>query len=223
MLSSFRIRTSNAFHALGHVKRYSTPIEAISKAGETSGAAPGALRPHLNIPVNPNHGLYAFFRKREKDGKVIHDTFEDESGLRDVFGRAWSAAELRRKGFRDLHTLWYVLLRERNLIATQLESYRRASVPRGIVESVEKRAYQCRKSMARIKYVINERRLAYEGALKIHAKKMEQAAKQEGEREKGNSADVQHREREAQKVSPPPPVSEAAQTTVDSLLQRSTT
>jgi len=36
--------------------------------------------------VNPNHGLYAFFRKREKDGKVIHDPFEDEPGLQDVFG-----------------------------------------------------------------------------------------------------------------------------------------
>ena len=53
--------------------------------GETSGA-PGALRPHLNIPVNPNHGLYAFFRKREKDGKIIHDSLEDNSGMQDVFG-----------------------------------------------------------------------------------------------------------------------------------------
>ena len=161
-------------------------------------------------------------------------------------GRAWSAAELRRKSFRDLHTLWYVLLRERNLVATQFESYRRASVPRGIVGSVEKRAYQvrrrgrlycvffsvwdssfdsvsslskCRKSMARIKYVINERRLAYEGALKIHAQKMEQAAKEERERE--NSADLQHQEREAGKVASP--ASEAAQAAVDSLLQRPTT
>lgn len=154
--------------------------------------APGALRPHLNIPVNPNHGLYAFFRKREKDGKVTHDPLEDDAGLRDVFGRAWSAAELRRKSFRDLHTLWYVLLRERNLIASQMESYRRADVARGIVGNVEKRAFQCRKSMARIKYVINERRLAYEGAMKIHAETLEQAVK-----EKGNSADAIHQEREA--------------------------
>jgi large subunit ribosomal protein L47 len=58
-------------------------MEATSEAGETSGA-PGALCPHLNIPVNP--GLYAFFRKREKDGSVTHDPFEDESGLQDVFG-----------------------------------------------------------------------------------------------------------------------------------------
>ncbi|OBZ72025.1 hypothetical protein A0H81_07370 [Grifola frondosa] len=33
------------------------------------------------------------------------------------------------------------------------------------------RAFQCRKIMARIKYVINERRRAYEGATKIFAEK----------------------------------------------------
>lgn len=32
---------------------------------------------------------------------------------------------------------------------------------------------QCRKTMARIKYVINERRVAYEGALEIHNKQRE--------------------------------------------------
>src|ERR1700741_2520675 len=87
MLSSIRARTSNAIRVLGHVRRYSTPIEATPKASETSGA-PGALRPPLNIPVNPNHGLYAFFRKREKDGNVTHDFVEDESGLSDVFGES---------------------------------------------------------------------------------------------------------------------------------------
>jgi len=200
------MRTSNAVRALGHVRRYSTPIDITPQAGETSGA-PGALRPHLNIPVNPNHGLYAFFRKRETDGKVTHDPLEDDAGLRDIFGRAWSAAELRRKSFRDLHTLWYVLLRERNLIATQMESYRRVSISPGLVESVEKRDFQCRKSMARIKYVINERRLAYEGAIKIHAEKSEQAAKKATETETERvvvSDDSSHSsERHPQKVPPP--------------------
>jgi large subunit ribosomal protein L47 len=59
-------------------------------------------------------------------------------------GRAWSAAELRRKSFRDLHTLWYVLLRERNLIATQMESYRRSSIAPGMVVNVHNRGYQVR-------------------------------------------------------------------------------
>ena len=82
--------------------------------------------------------------------------------------------------------------------------------------------------MARIKYVINERRLAYEGAMKIHAEKVEQAAKEKRERaakkkgaetEKADSgADVIHQK---EKVSSP--VSEATQSAVDGLLQRSTT
>ena len=75
--------------------------------------------------------------------------------------------------------------------------------------------------MARIKYVINERRLAYEGAMKIHAEKVEQAAKEnKTETERVDSA--VHQESEAQKVSPSPPPSEATQAAVDSLLQRST-
>jgi large subunit ribosomal protein L47 len=85
MLSSLRSCTLNTFRATRNARRYSTPVDSVSKVGETTGA-PGALRPHLNIPVNPNHGLYAFFRAREKDGKVIHDTLEDSSGLQDVFG-----------------------------------------------------------------------------------------------------------------------------------------
>jgi hypothetical protein len=77
--------------------------------------------------------------------------------------------------------------------------------------------------MARIKYVINERRLAYEGAMKIHAEKVEQAAK-ENKTETLRVDSAVHQESEAQKVSPSPspPPSEATQAAVDSLLQRST-
>ena len=43
-------------------------------------------------------------------------------------GRPWFASELRHKSFKDLHTLWYVCLREKNLLATQKEEARRMGV-----------------------------------------------------------------------------------------------
>jgi large subunit ribosomal protein L47 len=101
MSSSLRTRALTAFRALGKVRRYSTPIDVtIPEAGETSGA-PGALRPHLNVSVNPNHGLYAFFRKKEKDGKVTHDPLEDDSGLQDIFGEWTITNKIRRASFFD--------------------------------------------------------------------------------------------------------------------------
>ena len=73
--------------------------------------------------------------------------------------------------------------------------------------------------MARIKYVINERRLAYDGALRIQAEKLEQAKKEsEGRSSTPNVIRQQH---EGDNVSSP--VSEAAQLAVDTLLQRPVT
>ncbi|OCF38105.1 hypothetical protein I317_01526 [Kwoniella heveanensis CBS 569] len=75
-------------------------------------------------------------------------------------GRSWTAAELRQKSFKDLHTLWYVLLKERNVLATQKEERRRLNIGQRVDgDLITKRAFRCRKTMARIKYVLNERRL----------------------------------------------------------------
>ncbi|KAI0801817.1 mitochondrial 39-S ribosomal protein L47 (MRP-L47)-domain-containing protein, partial [Irpex lacteus] len=128
----------------------------------------GALRPHLGVEVDPDHGLWAFFRRKTADdGTTKYETVEplDFAGLQT--GRAWTAAELRRKSFKDLHTLWYVLVRERNLLATQREEARRMGIMHNRLDSATK-VFRVRKSMARIKYVLNERRLAYEGAIEIH-------------------------------------------------------
>ncbi|KAF9220961.1 MRP-L47-domain-containing protein [Gyrodon lividus] len=118
-------------------------------------------RPHLGIEVDPNHGLWAFFRKKEVDGVAKYETMEARESLTES-GRPWTAAELRRKSFKDLHTLWYVLLRERNLLATQKEEARRLGVNNPEALAAPTMDRMCRKSMARLKFVTNERRLHYE-------------------------------------------------------------
>jgi len=132
----------------------------------------GPMRPHLKISVDPNHGLYALFRRQEKDGVVSYETVEAADVTTDGSGRSWTAAELRRKSFKDLHTLWYVLLRERNLLVTQNEEARRLGVASHFL-STHSKLLRCRKSMARIKYVINERRLAYERAANAYEEQRE--------------------------------------------------
>ncbi|KZT18628.1 MRP-L47-domain-containing protein [Neolentinus lepideus HHB14362 ss-1] len=143
----------------------------IKRASEGAGwkhTEGGPLRPHLGVQVDPNHGLYAFFRKKvATDGSVTYETLEAADLSGDPSGRSWTAAELRRKSFRDLHTLWYVLLRERNLLATQKEEARRIGANHASNIAYPRKLITVRKSMARIKYVLNERRLAYLSALEI--------------------------------------------------------
>jgi large subunit ribosomal protein L47 len=133
----------------------------------------------LGIEVDPNHGLYAFFRKTGNAVGVEnarYETIEPASSAKSGSGRSWNAAELRLKSFKDLHTLWYICLRERNLLATQVEEARRMGIDNQNALAVIPRVYQVRKTMARIKYVLNERRLAYEGALKLHEQEAQEAA-----------------------------------------------
>ncbi|KAJ1303530.1 hypothetical protein OPQ81_011715 [Rhizoctonia solani] len=129
----------------------------------------GHLRPHLQVEVDPNHGLYGFFRavRDEVSGVLEYETISPRHRVNDYIGRAWLASELRRKSFKDLHTLWYVLARERNLLATQAAEARRSQIESRLTTNILQRDLRCRKSMARIKQVLNERRLAYDDAVKL--------------------------------------------------------
>ncbi|KAG1090746.1 hypothetical protein G6F42_019613 [Rhizopus arrhizus] len=94
-------------------------------------------------------GLYQFFENGETLPK------------QNWTGRAWKAQELRQKSFDDLHKLWYVLLKERNVLATQREEATRLKLPKQIWTN-QGRLKKCQKSMARIKFVLNERQREYE-------------------------------------------------------------
>ncbi|TFY69080.1 hypothetical protein EVG20_g3302 [Dentipellis fragilis] len=219
MLCSFRSQFSRYLSAATHVRRYSTPLDVIPASSQTQ-KADGALRPHLNFPVKSDHGLWAFFRQREKDGKLVYESIETEQGLFDKSGRSWSAAELRRKSFRDLHTLWYVLVRERNLLATQGAELRRLGIPSAALSVSSLRETQCRKSMARIKYVINERRLAYEGAVNKFAEEKDMVVKAERrERKASRRAERREQRKNAVETKKESTVSEAATLAADALLK----
>ena len=70
-------------------------------------------------------------------------------------GREWTADELRRKSFSDLHKLWYVLYKERNLLLTEKQLCRRGNAKM----QAPHRMAMVKKSMARILLVLRERSL----------------------------------------------------------------
>ncbi|KZT12067.1 MRP-L47-domain-containing protein [Laetiporus sulphureus 93-53] len=169
------------------------PVDSTPGVSTDSWKAERRQRPHLGIKVDENHGLWAFFRRKEEPNeKVTYEAFEAIDVAKDGSGRSWTAAELRRKSFKDLHTLWYVLLRERNLLATQVEDARRHNVHASMLSAYDN-VRKCRKSMARIKYVINERRLAYEAKIKLYEQQREEAiiAAQEKEEAEKREAEAQ--------------------------------
>jgi large subunit ribosomal protein L47 len=84
------------------------------------------------------------------------DDEEERAALR--AGRSWRASELRLKSFEDLHALWFVLLRERNL----LETMRNHSKTEGVAMANPARLKKVRKSMARLKTVLKERSIEHE-------------------------------------------------------------
>lgn len=100
-------------------------------------------------------------------------------------GRAWRTSELRLKSYDDLHRLWYVLLRERNVLLTEKEWCR--SNGRHWVRG-ESNLYKVKRSMARLKGVVGERSRAYK-ARKAMAKLA--AASQEGKVGLGNVGSVE--------------------------------
>ncbi|GAA6059567.1 hypothetical protein JCM10212_000623 [Sporobolomyces blumeae] len=98
------------------------------------------------------HPLWRFFHNKE--------SLEVPDKRHDYSSRSWTSFELRRKSFEELHTLWYVLLRERNVLLTQREEARRLRIDLTGFSAVPDKLRMCQKSMARLKQTISERRHA---------------------------------------------------------------
>jgi Mitochondrial 39-S ribosomal protein L47 (MRP-L47) len=107
-------------------------------------------------PAASRAGLEQFFEISEPGGRRY--------GKPVAVGRSWSASLLRQKSFEDLHKLWHVLLKERNMLLSErnLAKYRLALNGNDEEEkkyfiNVAKRQKSVKKSMARIKHVLRER------------------------------------------------------------------
>jgi len=94
------------------------------------------------------------------ENKNLNQFFEDPKNLKENVirvGRQWKIDELRLKSNQDLHKLWFVLLKERNMLMTMEEAYK---------EAVEKfpnpeRLDKVEESMENLESVVRERNRAY--------------------------------------------------------------
>lgn len=118
---------------------------------------PSASKPVAAVP--DNHPLWAFFRS---DKATLTPPKDDAK-----HGRAWAAEELRRKSFDDLHALWITCLKERNILATQRHERRRQQIRRAGNQEASERDRTVRRTMAGIKFVLNERFLAWTEAVEL--------------------------------------------------------
>ncbi|XP_008291930.1 large ribosomal subunit protein uL29m [Stegastes partitus] len=71
-------------------------------------------------------------------------------------GAPWSAKQLRTKSNEELHKLWYVLLKEKNMLLTLQQESKRQRVPMPSPERMRK----VERSMIRLETVVTERETA---------------------------------------------------------------
>ena len=85
---------------------------------------------------------------------AFRDQVDRQTRGSEPVGRSWSVKELRRKSYDDLHKLWYVLYKERNMLLTEQQLSR----TRQLIFPQPERFKKVQKSMGAIKQVLGERK-----------------------------------------------------------------
>ncbi|KAG5368355.1 54S ribosomal protein L4 [Yarrowia sp. C11] len=107
-----------------------------------------------NIEVPDSHPLWQFFCK---DKKMVRDQRSFNTSQ-----RPWSVAELRRKSFEDLHALWYVCLKERNILLKEERVTTRMGVSDSGNSGYRNEHDRIGETMVAIRHVLAERYRAFE-------------------------------------------------------------
>uniref|UniRef100_UPI0037E7F1E1 large ribosomal subunit protein uL29m n=1 Tax=Semicossyphus pulcher TaxID=241346 RepID=UPI0037E7F1E1 len=124
-----------------HLYRETSPLVAPSQFSPTSSVAQCRA---LHTTIS-RRGLEEFFDLPENWGETTVKS-----------GGPWTAKQLRTKSNEDLHSLWYVLLKEKNMLLTLQQEARRQRVPMPSPERLRK----VERSMIRLETVVNERETA---------------------------------------------------------------
>ncbi|VEU19670.1 DEKNAAC100621 [Brettanomyces naardenensis] len=141
------------------VARFSTSAKCLARSRKGYRISSSIkLRPPIiptidNIKVIDDHPLWQFFSHK----KFVRNPEEVS-----FTGRSWTVQELRRKSFDDLHSLWYVCLKERNRLYREAHVYDQAESLRS--QEFEGLSAMIRESMVHIKQVITEREAALNNA-----------------------------------------------------------
>lgn len=80
-------------------------------------------------------------------------------------GRPWTIQELRRKSFEDLHTIWYVCVKERNILERESRIYQTFLRESNNSNIFERQSSRVRETMWKIRHVLAERQTAWENSI----------------------------------------------------------
>ncbi|XP_054242059.1 39S ribosomal protein L47, mitochondrial [Indicator indicator] len=131
-----------------------------TRSGSTAASLPGLTLNLFHKKLTKDEPLHQLrFLHTTLSRKGLEEFFDDPKnwGEKKVkSGDSWNIKQLRAKSSEDLHKLWYVLLKEKNMLLTLEQESKRQLKPMPSPERLEK----VEESMKNIDLVVKEREVA---------------------------------------------------------------